>query len=379
KFVRVDNDNTSRTFEVTNLNVGTIEEGAETSNSMIGKKEYEVVDHLGNVRALVADGLVSGKTEVISAVDYLPFGMEARVYSSHYRYGMNGQESESELLKGIYSAQFWRYDSRLGRRWNLDPKPSIGISQYSCFENNPNWFVDKLGDTAAVFKPDGTFWKIKDDGKEEWSILHYTKVKEVIHIESGVSVTYKVYTNAKTYKFADPVADPKAIKDGIINKLVFVDVNKAAELLGKAGAFDAKNREAEYSYMNRESKGGGKLDFSYSAIPGAFAGASSDPLNTPSPMLFIASGDNYAHNHMNFGNFLWAAAGNSLGFSGVTLSAAAHYNSVMNSETNGYGAQLDSKDDQLSISRGTSFAQENKFKDRTWSASSGLSAKPKTR
>ncbi|MCX6181777.1 MAG: hypothetical protein NT150_07610, partial [Bacteroidetes bacterium] len=47
KFVRVDNDNTSRTFEVTNLNVGTIEEGAETSNSMIGKKEYEVVDHLG--------------------------------------------------------------------------------------------------------------------------------------------------------------------------------------------------------------------------------------------------------------------------------------------------------------------------------------------
>ncbi len=39
--------------------------------------------------------------------------------------------------------------------------------------------------------------------------------------------------------------------------------------------------------MKRESKGGGYLDFSYSAIPHEFAGASRDPLHNESPMLFI--------------------------------------------------------------------------------------------
>ena len=65
--------------------------------------------------------------------------------------------------------------------------------------------------------------------------------------------------------------------------------------------------------MKRESKGGGYLDFSYSAIPHEFAGASRNPLRNESPMLFIPEGDSYAHNHMNFGIFygvqqviLWA-------------------------------------------------------------------------
>jgi len=40
-----------------------------------------------------------------------------------YRYGFNGQEKTDEL-KGSgnhYTAEFWEYDSRLGRRWNVDP------------------------------------------------------------------------------------------------------------------------------------------------------------------------------------------------------------------------------------------------------------------
>jgi hypothetical protein len=96
-------------------------------------------------------------------------------------------------------------------------------------------------------------------------------------------------------------------------------------------------------------------------------------------MLFIPEGDGYAHNHMNFGNFLWGASGHSLGFSETTLKVAAHYNSVMNSETNGYKPQLDSKDDQLSIRRGVNFSKTNQFRDRTWTPTGGLSTPPKKR
>ena len=40
-----------------------------------------------------------------------------------YRYFFNGQEADNEVLgEGVsLTAEFWQYDSRLGRRWNVDP------------------------------------------------------------------------------------------------------------------------------------------------------------------------------------------------------------------------------------------------------------------
>jgi hypothetical protein len=65
-----------------------------------------------------------------------------------YLYGMNGQEHEDEIAEGVYTAQFWEYDSRIGRRWNLDPKPITGVSDYACFANNPVLLSDVNGDCA---------------------------------------------------------------------------------------------------------------------------------------------------------------------------------------------------------------------------------------
>jgi RHS repeat-associated protein len=79
-----------------------------------------------------------------------------------YRYGFNGQERTDEL-KGAgnhYTAQFWEYDPRLGKRWNLDPKPNPSISQYATFANNPIWFSDPLGDSINV---DELYAKNEDD------------------------------------------------------------------------------------------------------------------------------------------------------------------------------------------------------------------------
>ncbi len=38
------------------------------------------------------------------------------------------------------------YDSRIGRRWERDPKPIYGISDYACFLNNPVFNSDPNGD-----------------------------------------------------------------------------------------------------------------------------------------------------------------------------------------------------------------------------------------
>jgi hypothetical protein len=69
-----------------------------------------------------------------------------------YRFSFNGQEKDDEVSGegNTMSAEFWEYDSRLGRRWNVDPKPSPSISVYTCFANNPILFTDVNGDTIGI-------------------------------------------------------------------------------------------------------------------------------------------------------------------------------------------------------------------------------------
>ncbi len=50
-------------------------------------------------------------------------------------------------LKGKEIAiQFWQYDIRLGRRWNIDPVFKPWRSVYDGFRNNPIIMIDPLGD-----------------------------------------------------------------------------------------------------------------------------------------------------------------------------------------------------------------------------------------
>ncbi len=124
-----------------------------------GEKTYELANHLGNVLATVSDKKISVSTngtllsyytsDVTSASDNYPFGMQmpGRAFNTaSYRYSINGQVRETELNENITTAIYWEYDSRIGRRWNLDPKPAIGTSDYSTFINNPILHHDPFGD-----------------------------------------------------------------------------------------------------------------------------------------------------------------------------------------------------------------------------------------
>jgi len=81
---------------------------------------------------------------------YPTFGsqMPGRTWvASDYRYSHNDQEKEDAVFKGAQSAEYWMYDSRIGRRWEMDPIKISSISPYSAFINNPITMSD----------PDGAF------------------------------------------------------------------------------------------------------------------------------------------------------------------------------------------------------------------------------
>ena len=67
-----------------------------------------------------------------------------------YRFGFNGVEKVPELGEGHNTTFFREQDTRIGRWWSTDPKPSVSISPYVMMGNNPVVNKDILGDTLRA-------------------------------------------------------------------------------------------------------------------------------------------------------------------------------------------------------------------------------------
>ncbi len=105
---------------------------------IIGAKQYEFNDHLGNVRAVVSDrrGLlditetspdvfeIENDPELVAWTDYYPFGARLRgANSSEYRFSFQGQEHDDEV-RGEGNSINYKYrmhDPRVGRFFAVDP------------------------------------------------------------------------------------------------------------------------------------------------------------------------------------------------------------------------------------------------------------------
>jgi RHS repeat-associated protein len=125
-----------------------------TGSRIYGLKDYEISDHLGNVRVVLSDARNSvGLTSVTAAYDYFPFGMimPGRKVDNGYRYGYNGKEKESEL-EGDFDFGSRIYDSRIARWLSLDKKHKDYPDQspYHFTGNNPIMLIEYMGDDYGI-------------------------------------------------------------------------------------------------------------------------------------------------------------------------------------------------------------------------------------
>ncbi len=148
------------------------------------EKVYELTNHLGNIQATVYDNKLpmTGSTtntttaqyylaNVASQTDYYAFGseMRARTSGGGYRYGFNGQEKDDEIsgAGNMMTAEYWEYDTRLGRRWNMDPdlRSKPWMSPYHAFSNKPIWNIDPNGASDnPVYDKEGSLLGTDDKG-----------------------------------------------------------------------------------------------------------------------------------------------------------------------------------------------------------------------
>ena len=159
----------------------------------------------------------------LGGLNYDSFGMVMPTRSfeagSGYRYGFNGQEKLTEIYGtgNMNIAEYWHYDTRIGKRWNLDPKGIVSNSPYTCFANNPLIYTDMNGDTTAYYNMEtnellGTindasrYNRIKID-KEVWD-------GQQAHVEYfGLDITTQNWANWYV-KTTNSIGDIAELTDG---------------------------------------------------------------------------------------------------------------------------------------------------------------------
>ena len=124
-------------------------EGRAVKDGSVWGYEYNLTDHLGNVRAVIHKG-GSGTAEVLQEKHYYPFGLEMSELSSGSgtnKYLYNGKEMENDfdMYWYDYGARF--YDPQLGRWHTVDPLADemTSWSPYNYTFNNPICFIDPDG------------------------------------------------------------------------------------------------------------------------------------------------------------------------------------------------------------------------------------------
>jgi|GEM_PF-2006077 len=210
--IGVHQTNTLLRSRFANVEISITLEDVEYTSLYRGKRNYELSNHLGNVQVVVSDKRISVcdseleveyfKAEVLSAVDYFPFGapLDDRQWyasndSSGYRYGFNGMERDNQISGQGNNLDFGAriYDSRLGRWLSMDP---LSV-KYPAL--NPFNFVANMPIIAV--DPDGR--DIVIVGSPEYRVKVYSALLKLSQTELGEKMINDILNSKKTIVIGD--------------------------------------------------------------------------------------------------------------------------------------------------------------------------------
>ncbi len=150
--------------------LGMYKGGRKEGQRILGKKNYELTNHLGNVLSVITDNAGmkpdSVWATVVSATDYYPFGlaMKDRTFSdTTYRYGFNGKEKDA-MGDAVYDYGFRIYNPRIAKFLSVDPltmKYSM-LTPYQFASNRPIDGIDL----------DGLEWETSIESGQTGSSVH---------------------------------------------------------------------------------------------------------------------------------------------------------------------------------------------------------------
>ncbi|GAP68178.1 protein containing RHS repeat-associated core domain [Bacteroidales bacterium 6E] len=123
--------------------------GRAVKNGSLWTREFNLRDHLGNVRVVIRKG-GNGQAEIVQQKGYYPFGGEISQFSTGTgtnRHWYNGKELQDDLNLYWYDYGARFYDPQLGRWHSVDPLAESYYSQspYHFSGNNPIKFIDLNG------------------------------------------------------------------------------------------------------------------------------------------------------------------------------------------------------------------------------------------
>ena len=196
----------------------------------VGRKNYELNNHLSNVLTTISDRKVRHSTDNInvdyyladvkSTNDYYPFGQElsgrGNTSAGGYRYGFNGKEKDDEAKGGGNSYDFGAriYDPRLGRWLSCDPMANkrSWVSPYNFAQNNPILRIDDDGNMDFDYTV--SYRKNADGTKTK--VINATAVYYVVNLSKTNHSAGSIMTGTANAGF-DTKLSPKTDIGGIKN------------------------------------------------------------------------------------------------------------------------------------------------------------------
>jgi len=201
-------------------------EGRYVVSGSSGAYEYNLTDHLGNVRAVVdGNGAIKQKS------NYYPFGMTFDTYEgSTNKYLYNGKEKQEGTEWLDYGARM--YACELGRWMCVDPMADqrLWVSPYNYCQNNPlsridpNGMMDIVKPTPEALKvikntlseEDAKFVQLDKDGNIDAELINsnssesqnFSNLVEMVNDDKTVEV--HTLSNEQTFDYKD--------KNGVMNK-----------------------------------------------------------------------------------------------------------------------------------------------------------------